>query len=235
MRGPDPSSRLSGGSESFLRRVAFWSTMFATVPAFAVEPSRAMNPHGSRIRLTIETPEDGSIVGDPGRLAFIAGAALAYFGEFEVEAQPIHAAEVGTTRAPQAFLSGGMDRERENTVPRLLRDDEKAAVRREGDLCGSSMEDAQNLGSEPDRRKAPHGIPRCCSPTHRATRVHDVKKVVVERKAHGTAAAGWDAGDEFQCSQTERSSRARDSWIARWIAPAATSFPRAVQCVSSRK
>lgn len=37
----------------------------------------------SRLELQIETPEDGAIVGDPGGFAFIAGRALALYGEHQ--------------------------------------------------------------------------------------------------------------------------------------------------------
>jgi hypothetical protein len=35
-----------------------------------------------RLQLAIETPEQGAVVGDPGGMAFIAGKALAHYGEF---------------------------------------------------------------------------------------------------------------------------------------------------------
>jgi hypothetical protein len=38
---------------------------------------------GPKLRLSIDSPEAGAVVGDPGGMAFIAGRALAHYGEFQ--------------------------------------------------------------------------------------------------------------------------------------------------------
>jgi len=51
-----------------------------TAPTFASEVVPSDRP---RLDLSIETPEADAVVGDPGGMAFVAGRALAHFGEFE--------------------------------------------------------------------------------------------------------------------------------------------------------
>jgi hypothetical protein len=38
---------------------------------------------GPKLRLSIDSPEPGAVIGDPGGMAFIAGRALAHYGEFQ--------------------------------------------------------------------------------------------------------------------------------------------------------
>lgn len=49
--------------------------------AHAAEPSTGERP---RLQLAIETPTADALVGDPGGMAFVAGKALAHFGDFEI-------------------------------------------------------------------------------------------------------------------------------------------------------
>lgn len=49
--------------------------------AYAAEPSTGERP---RLQLAIETPTGDALVGDPGGMAFVAGKALAHYGEFEI-------------------------------------------------------------------------------------------------------------------------------------------------------
>ncbi len=51
------------------------------VPAFAADTRPG--EERPRLDLSIETPEPSAVVGDPGGMAFVAGRALAHYGEFE--------------------------------------------------------------------------------------------------------------------------------------------------------
>lgn len=53
--------------------------------AFALATSLAASAAGDspRLDLSIDSPEPGSVIGDPGGFAFMAGKALAHFGEFQ--------------------------------------------------------------------------------------------------------------------------------------------------------
>jgi hypothetical protein len=46
-------------------------------------PPGAQPGDAPRLQVSVETPEEGAVVGDPGGMAFIAGKALAHYGEFE--------------------------------------------------------------------------------------------------------------------------------------------------------
>ncbi|MEE8557102.1 MAG: VWA domain-containing protein, partial [Myxococcota bacterium] len=44
----------------------------------------AAAPESSKLELSIESPEPGSLVGDPGGMAFLSGRALALYGEYQI-------------------------------------------------------------------------------------------------------------------------------------------------------
>jgi hypothetical protein len=46
------------------------------------EPAAAPVKERPRLQVSVETPEENAVVGDPGGMAFLAGKALAHFGEF---------------------------------------------------------------------------------------------------------------------------------------------------------
>lgn len=56
--------------------------LLASPPAGRTDPTPSPNGH-ARLDLRIETPPSGAIVGDPGGMAFLAGKALALFGEYQ--------------------------------------------------------------------------------------------------------------------------------------------------------
>jgi hypothetical protein len=57
--------------------------MLASTGVVHAESANADNGTSARLELSIETPEPGAVVGDPGGLAFLSGRALAHFGEYE--------------------------------------------------------------------------------------------------------------------------------------------------------
>jgi hypothetical protein len=71
--------------------LALASCALCTLPAMsgaeiAPEPAAvgtAAAANRPRLQVSVETPEEGAVVGDPAGTAFIAGKALAHFGEFE--------------------------------------------------------------------------------------------------------------------------------------------------------
>jgi len=68
-------------------RARHWSgALFAAVLILCSASPQAQEPAGgkpARLLLEIDTPEPGAVVGDPGGNAFVAGRALALFGEFQ--------------------------------------------------------------------------------------------------------------------------------------------------------
>ena len=68
---------------------ALWVCALGFAPLLAAQPAPAQGGEAKsaaeapRLMLEVDTPEPGAVIGDPGGQAFLAGRAIALFGEFQ--------------------------------------------------------------------------------------------------------------------------------------------------------